>query len=284
MYYYQHPRKRTKIQSILSRLTPKRIAYGVIGAFLMAVCGYLLWTCVITIFSHIFNIGTFIVVAVCLVVIALVIFYPLARKKKPLRIAAQVIAAGIGCFLLYTGAVSALMAQTMLEAPEAAAVPASGKPSKTIVVLGCLTIKGEPSQMLRLRLEKALEYLNADPDAVCIAAGGQGANETEPEAVSMKRWLITKGISENRIYTEERSENTEQNVLYSKEIIDSEALPQRVVIVSECYHIYRAVRRARLLGIADVSGGYPDPSRVRYAMPSYWMREVIALSRDFLLG
>ena len=158
-----------------------------------------------------------------------------------------------------------------------------GGTPQTVVILGCKTIDGYPSAMLELRLQKAIEYMRAHPDTVCIAAGGQGGDEIEPEAVSMRRYLIANGIPSDRIYTEERSVNTEQNIKYAAAIIARENLPTNTVIVSECYHIYRGVRQAKLAGL-DASGIYPDPSSVLITMPSYWLREIFAVTRDYVFG
>ena len=46
-----------------------------------------------------------------------------------------------------------------------------------IIVLGAQVRKDGPSPVLKYRLDKAVEYLNENPDTVCIVSGGQGSNE-----------------------------------------------------------------------------------------------------------
>ena len=134
--------------------------------------------------------------------------------------------------------------------------------------------------MLAARLEKALEYEKEHKDIAVIVAGGQGTNETEPEAETMFRYLTSHGIESGKIYKEESSSNTEQNISYSAAIIRQEKLPESVVIISECYHVYRGIRNARKEGI-EASALYSDPAPFIFTLPTYWLREIFALTRDY---
>ena len=63
-----------------------------------------------------------------------------------------------------------------------------------IIVLGAQVRKDGPSPVLKYRLDKAVEYLNENPDTVCIVSGGQGSNEPWSEAEGMARYLQEKGF------------------------------------------------------------------------------------------
>ena len=152
----------------------------------------------------------------------------------------------------------------------------------TVIVLGCKTINGIPSVMLAARLDKAAEYLKENENAVCIVTGGQGGDEIEPEAETMERYLITKGIDKERIYKENKSRNTEQNLLFSESIIREQNLPKKVIIVSEGYHVYRGIRNAEKLGLTAYSK-WAVSERTSWAYPSYWIRELFAISKDLIL-
>ena len=58
-----------------------------------------------------------------------------------------------------------------------------------------------------------------------------------------------------------------------------EKLPENVVIVSESYHVYRGMRNAQKQGLNAAS--LPAPTNTPWALPSYWLREIFAVSRDF---
>ena len=108
---------------------------------------------------------------------------------------------------------------------------------------------------------------------------GQGSDEIEPEAVSMERYLITKGIEKERIYKEDKAKNTEENLKFSAEIIKNKQLPENVIIVSESYHVYRGTRNAEKQGLK--ASALAAPTNTLWALPSYWLREIFAISRDF---
>jgi hypothetical protein len=90
-----------------------------------------------------------------------------------------------------------------------------------ILVLGCgIFPDGSLTQTLQNRLDAALEYYNQHPDAVFVVSGGQGPKEPVPEATAMKNYLMSKGIPEEKILTESKSTSTNENMKFSKQIIE----------------------------------------------------------------
>lgn len=219
---------------------------------------------------------------ICLSVIFLLKYYKKLKTNRKIRIVMNTYIGLLTVGIIYMGFVSTFMISAMLNTPQAAVSAGTfsvGQP-QTVIVLGCQTLDGRPSAMLKARLDKAAEYLADNPDAVCIASGGQGGNEIEPEAVTMERYLITKGIDKNRIYTEENSTNTQENIKFSAEIIEKENLPEAVVVVSEGYHLYRAGRQAEKNGLSALTLA-ADSHSAWYALPSCWLRETLAITRDY---
>ena len=87
---------------------------------------------------------------------------------------------------------------------------AQGKPDLDyVVVLGAQVRKSGPSLVLRYRLDKAIEYLDENPNTICIVSGGKGPNEPFPEAQGMADYLKEHGIAEQRILEEPDSKTTE---------------------------------------------------------------------------
>ena len=99
--------------------------------------------------------------------------------------------------------------------------------------------------MLTKRLEAAKEYLDRNPEAVCIPSGGKGNGELVSEAQAMKAWLVEHGIDENRIYPEAQSRDTVENIRNSKEIMDSEGLPKDMILVSDGFISIEQADRAK---------------------------------------
>jgi uncharacterized SAM-binding protein YcdF (DUF218 family) len=99
------------------------------------------------------------------------------------------------------------------------------------------------------------------PDAVCLVSGGQGANETMPEAIVMKNWLTDHGIDESRIYMEENSHSTSENIRFSKEKLESLGLSDKTVVgVSTAFHLPRIQLLAKRYGLPMTLIGAPSPS------------------------
>ena len=123
-----------------------------------------------------------------------------------------------------------------------------------IIVLGA-GLNGEtPSKALVFRLDAAYDYATKNPDAIIVVSGGQGKNESIPESTAMKRYLLKKGIAEERIIEENASTSTKENLLFSKAILD-EALGNdyRTVIVTNDFHILRAESLAEAVGFSSVT-------------------------------
>ena len=151
-----------------------------------------------------------------------------------------------------------------------------------IIVLGC-QVKGEnPGNLLGYRLETAVETLNKYPGAICIVSGGQGPDEIVQESKVMKKYLTDKGIDENRIYEEDESSSSYQNLSFSKKVIEENGLKhENIVILTSEYHVPRAVLIAnRLYPGADI---YAVKSRTPFALLSAGIvREFFAFMKSFV--
>lgn len=114
---------------------------------------------------------------------------------------------------------------------------------------------GEPSILLRDRLDRALDYLEDHPDLMVVVSGGQGDNEPVTEARCMADYLMERGVEEDQLLLEERSHNTDQNLRYSRELLEAEGcdLSQGVVVVSNGFHLTRARMLAERAGYDSVS-------------------------------
>jgi uncharacterized SAM-binding protein YcdF (DUF218 family) len=120
-----------------------------------------------------------------------------------------------------------------------------------IIVLGAQVYESGPSNVLKYRLDKAAEYLEENPETACIVSGGQGYNEPFAEAVGMAAYLKKVGIAEERIILEAESTTTAENIANSMALIDEGA---SVGIVTNNFHVFRAVQTAKRLGMTNVYG------------------------------
>lgn len=152
------------------------------------------------------------------------------------------------------------------------------EPQDYVIVLGAHVRSTGPSRALVLRLDKAYEYALEHPDTIIIVSGGQGSNEPCTESSAMKQYLAEKGIGEERILEENQSTNTRENLIFSGELIPEGV---SVGIISNGFHICRALHLASTLGYENVSG---IPARSDLAtQPTNLLREFFAVVKDFWL-
>ena len=150
-----------------------------------------------------------------------------------------------------------------------------------IIILGC-RVNGEvPSMALTQRIDAALELLEKFPDSKAVCSGGQGTNEDITEAEAIGRALIEKGIDEERILLEEKSTNTYENLMFSKEILDSRKQEYRAAVVTNNYHVYRTRYLANYLG-------YENPAVISaptspYVFYSGIIREILSVVRCLIV-
>ena len=121
-----------------------------------------------------------------------------------------------------------------------------------VVVLGAQVRKSGPSLVLRYRLDKAIEYLDANPNTTCIVSGGKGPNEPFPEAQGMADYLKEHGIDEQRILEEPDSKTTEENIVNSKKLISDD--DASVGVITNNFHMFRALQIADKYGLDNAQG------------------------------
>ena len=76
------------------------------------------------------------------------------------------------------------------------------KPSRnldTLIVLGAQVNGTKLSNSLKLRLERAKEYLDENPETIAVVSGGKGSGEEISEAEAMYEYLVSQGIDETRL-------------------------------------------------------------------------------------
>jgi uncharacterized SAM-binding protein YcdF (DUF218 family) len=156
-----------------------------------------------------------------------------------------------------------------------------------MVVLGAKVNGTVVSKTLKRRLDAAIDYVKVNVNTRIIVSGGQGQGEDVSEAFAMNNYLINNGIPEDRILLEDRSTNTNENIEFSKKLIieevgDGEALEQRIIIVSNGFHIYRGTSIAKKNGFRKVEGLGATTDRT--LIINYYVREAMAVVKDKVMG
>ena len=149
----------------------------------------------------------------------------------------------------------------------------------TVIVLGC-QIRGDvPSGSLINRCKVAAAYLEEHPDAVCIASGGQGSDENLSEGQCIFNLLTERGISPDRIYIEDKSTSTDENIANSIKIIEEHGFSKEVAVATSDYHEKRAEMICKKNGLT----AYSVPARAtKWSRPTFFTREVFAVWAQLL--
>lgn len=150
-----------------------------------------------------------------------------------------------------------------------------------VVVLGCKVRNGVPSLMLRRRLDAAYDYLAEHPDVPVIVCGGQGEDEAMSEAQCMFDYLTDKGIDAERIYREDESTSTIENLRNAQEILNENGWDSRITIVTDGYHQLRA---SMIAGKLDLESDHISAYTSWYLVPTYWVREWFGVIYQLVLA
>lgn len=246
---------------------------------LLAVCAFFgVWFIIPIVFSGIVNVGNLAGIAAFTVLFLCVWFNKrltaLIKKlwaKKIGKLIVSFVSLVLCAILATASAETVLMVGAAVKNPE---------PSATVVVLGCRVYGERPSRMMVARLKAAQKYLEENPDSACILSGGQGADEDISEAECMYRWLTDAGISPDRLYKEDKSTSTRENLLFSKEIIERENLNKNIAIATNEFHEYRAQQIAKELSLD--SGAASGATEI-WVFPTYYVRELFGILYEWIL-
>ena len=148
-----------------------------------------------------------------------------------------------------------------------------------MIVLGAKINGTKVSKALRYRLDAALSYAMDNKDTKVIVSGTQGYNEDISEAKAMRDYLVERGLEEERIVMEDKSTNTNENIMYSKKLVEQS---DYVVIVTNRFHLYRGVHIAKKQLTQKVEGLGADTGTLLFL--NYYVREAFAIVKDGLMG
>jgi uncharacterized SAM-binding protein YcdF (DUF218 family) len=147
-----------------------------------------------------------------------------------------------------------------------------------IIVLGAgLSNSGRPGWALTRRSAHAAELWKQGSAETIICTGGTGYNQSRSEADGCREVLIRNGVPSSAIILEENSRSTEENAIFSRQIMDANAW-ETALLVSDSYHVFRGRYIFSSQGI-DVFLS-PVPAQEIRGFPTYYssvFREVLAL-------
>ena len=144
-----------------------------------------------------------------------------------------------------------------------------------IVVLGCKVYDdGTPSAMLEDRLKQAIALYDLGAAPKMLMSGDHGQT-TYDEVNAMKQFALTSGVPSVDVFMDHAGFSTYETMYRAKEVFCAD----KIIIVTQGYHLYRSLYIARSLGI-EAYGVASDYRR--YANQSGMdLREILARVKDF---
>ena len=144
-----------------------------------------------------------------------------------------------------------------------------------IIILGAGIWGDGPSPMLEDRLLEGIDLYQKNVSNKIIMSGDHGKKEYD-EVNIMKEFAIEKGIPSENIFMDHAGFSTYESIYRAKEIFEA----KKVVIITQKYHLYRALYIAKELGI-EAYGVGADPRK--YVGATYReIREILARNKDFI--
>jgi len=151
---------------------------------------------------------------------------------------------------------------------------------EVVIVLGAGVIEDRITRPLARRLDQALYFWRENPDVTIVVTGGLGSRALITEAEAMFMYLAARGVPPANILMEDKSTSTYENLRFANELFALQDKP--VVIISNDFHLFRAVQTARRVGYEDVRriGAYTT----WYSVPVNYLREVLAVINFWVRG
>lgn len=146
-----------------------------------------------------------------------------------------------------------------------------------IIVLGCKVNGDSPSLMLARRLDKGIEVYNK-LNTKMILTGDHGQTEYN-EVNVMRDYIISSNIDSKDIFLDHAGFNTYDSIYRAKYIFEA----KKVVIITQQYHMYRALYIANQLGLEAV-GVAADDIPQKGIMLKNEIREIFSRDKNFFLG
>ncbi len=144
-----------------------------------------------------------------------------------------------------------------------------------VIVLGCQVKKGVPSPMLQDRIDCGIRLYKTGISEV-IVASGDGQSKRYDEVGTMKKVFMENGISEDDIVGDGYGLSTYDSIYRTAKLYGY----KKIVIVTQKYHLYRAVYIAEKLGIEAY--GVAADTRSYSGQYKREIREIAARTKDFI--
>jgi len=156
------------------------------------------------------------------------------------------------------------------------------EPADYVILLGGgIDKNGKLPDSVLARVERTADYMNKQENAICVVTGGTLHFLPYPEAPEIKRQLVERGISDERVLVEDQALDTIQNFKYSLDLLCQhenksarQILESKITVITNDFHLRRAERLASRMGFKNIKGlAAKTPA---FKIPHSYLREICA--------
>lgn len=197
----------------------------------------------------------------------------MTKTKKIVQTVVLVLFGLIAAALLYLFSVNTYIKHSTysrIVSPEQAA----NFDADCILVLGCGVWGDRPSHMLEDRLLEGVNCYNLSAAPKLLMSGDHGSKDYD-EVNVMKNFALEQGVPSEDIFMDHAGFSTYDSLYRARDVFQA----KKVVIVTQEYHLYRALYIAEKLGLEAC--GVPSDPRVYSGQLYRDFREVLARNKDF---
>ena len=145
-----------------------------------------------------------------------------------------------------------------------------------ILVLGCYVHEdGQPSAMLHDRLQQSVALYDAGAAPKLLMSGDHGQKSYD-EVNTMKQFALDAGVPSSDVFMDHAGFSTYESLYRARDIFDA----KKIIIVTQEYHLHRALYIANALGI-EAYGVSSNPRNYSGQLKRD-VREILARNKDFL--
>lgn len=183
----------------------------------------------------------------------------------------------LGCVLVAAAGVAVTNAVTVMTTKDriVSAETARTMDADAIVVLGASVFAdGTPSGILQDRLDGAIALYFAGAAPKIIMSGDNGTASYN-EVKVMKDYAVEQGVPREDVFSDHAGFSTYESMYRARHVFGVD----RIIVVTQTYHLYRALYAAQGLGMDAV--GIPTDYHAYSNQAQYDIREIPARSKDF---
>ena len=146
-----------------------------------------------------------------------------------------------------------------------------------IIVLGASIWNGEPSPLLKERLDKGIELYKKGYSKKILMSGDHSIDNHD-EVNTMKEYAINKGVPSEDIFMDHAGFSTYESIYRAKVIFRV----KKAIIVTQKYHLYRAIYISNALDLKVVGVDSRKNKKTTSKSLNRELREYFARTKDFI--